>query len=66
MTLQQPCNVLFSKPVYIWKVIILTMVSSYFRLVFSQSILSLDLIEDFLSYKTEEAESKKSKRKVLI
>ncbi len=35
-----------------------------FRLVFSQSLLSLDLIEDFLAYKTEEAEKKKSPRKV--
>ncbi len=37
-----------------------------FRLVFSQSILSLDLIEEFLSYKNEEAmelqQNKKSKK----
>ena len=31
---------------------------------FSQSILSLDLIEDFLRYKTEAADKKKSPRKV--
>ena len=38
------------------------LVSSAFRLVFSQSLLSLDIIELFLGYKDEDAQAHKPKK----